>query len=331
MLDTTHKYGMLTINYIDRIEYKDSIDGRGRPYKAKKVFWRCTCDCGNTIVADEKGLRLNITTNCGCQRIKQQKEQAKQRLLGKSFGWLEVIEFDHDELVDTNGYKKTKYFWKCKCNRCGNITIVNGSALTSGHAISCGCYKRDNISNGLHITHNLTHHRLYRIHDGMIDRCYRPNGSSYERYGARGIKISDEWYTPGVKGNPGLVNFITWAYANGYYDQPKDTPRKDILSIERVDNDGDYTPDNCIWIPLYKQAENTSNNHKLYYNGNWCNIENLKSISPTPGFIRNALRNGWSDNAISYALMHQDLQIHKHNGKYYDKDGFPVLIPKYKD
>lgn len=330
MVNINDTFGLLTVKKLDHI----SVGNRysyGKSYKSVTRFWLCECKCGNTVVVNERNLITHNTSSCGCLRAEVKKKQARTALLNKTFKWVKVLELDHEEEYIAKTYKKTKYFWKCECLRCGKIFIANGADITSGSTTSCGCYKRDSISNGLHVTHNLSYHRLYRVHGGMIDRCYRSNSTSYDRYGARGIKICNEWYTPGVKGNPGLVNFINWAYANGYYDQPKDTPRKDILSIERLDINGDYTPDNCIWIPLYKQAENTSNNHKLYYNGDWCNIENLKSISPTPAFIQNALRHGWSDNAISYALMHQDLQIHKHNGKYYDKDGFSVLIPNYKN
>lgn len=264
------------------------------------------------------------------ERCEYDKLMSKKKLLGKTFGWLQVLEFDHDEVVTKRTYTKTKYYWKCKCTRCGKIVVVNGSDLTTGHSTSCGCLNADRIANGLHTTHNLTYHRLYNVHGSMIDRCYRVNSKSYKRYGARGIRICDEWYTPGIKGNPGLVNFIQWAYNNGYYDQPNGTPRGEILSIERKDYHGNYEPGNCTWIKLRDQASNTRNNHKIYYMGDYYNIADLKNIEPTVGFISNRLRKGWPESAISMALMKPEIGLHRENGIYKDNDGFTVLIPKIK-
>lgn len=264
------------------------------------------------------------------ERIDSMREQSRTKLLGKIFNHLKVIEFDHERYVQTPTYAKYKYYWKCECLRCGSITIVEATDLCSGHTTSCGCVNRDNITTGLHTTHGYAYHRLYNVYSSMIDRCYNPNCKSYKRYGARGIYVCDEWQRQNNTGKRGVVNFIEWAYSNGYYDQPKDTSRRDILTIERKDVNGPYSPDNCIWIAGKDQAKNTRNNHKIWYKDAWYNIADLKDIEPTIGFIANRLKAKWPESAISMALMNPELGLHRDNGIYKDKDDFVVLIPKIK-
>ena len=111
-------------------------------------------------------------------------------------------------------------------------------------------------------------HRAERIYQNMKQRCNNPKSSRYERYGRRGIKICDEWL-----GKDGKQNFIEWALSNGY---------KPDLSIERIDIDKGYSPDNCKWIPLSEQSKNTRRTHIITHNGetmclrDWCKKLNLK-------------------------------------------------------
>lgn len=101
----------------------------------------------------------------------------------------------------------------------------------------------------------LSDERLKRIFRGMRNRCYNPNDKSYKSYGAKGIKICDEWLND-------VNNFITWAREDsGYYDQPEDTPLINKLSIDRIDSNGDYCPENCQWIPF---IENTNKDKAVW-------------------------------------------------------------------
>lgn len=74
----------------------------------------------------------------------------------------------------------------------------------------------------------------------MQQRCYNPKHMYYHDYGGRGIYICDEWYKPGEKGNPGFIAFYNWAMENGYHDQPKNTPKSELLTIDRIDHNGPY-------------------------------------------------------------------------------------------
>ncbi|WP_223162586.1 hypothetical protein [Ruegeria intermedia] len=122
--------------------------------------------------------------------------------------------------------------WLCRC-ACGNLTVKDGSRLRQGNVKSCGCATRAMIS-AARRTHGMTGHRLDNIRRGMIARCHNPRSKDYKRYGARGIRVCQEWRdTP--------ASFYDWARANGYAHD---------LSIDRIDASGGYNPDNCRWIPL---------------------------------------------------------------------------------
>lgn len=109
------------------------------------------------------------------------------------------------------------------------------------------------------------HHRLYSIRKGMLERCYNPNSIGYERYGGRGIKVCEEW----IKN---YLSFKDWALNSGY---------EDGLTIDRIDNDGDYCPENCRWASLVTQANNKKSVPKYEYQGEshsiseWARILNM--------------------------------------------------------
>lgn len=143
--------------------------------------------------------------------------------------------------------------WRCKCD-CGNEHIARHTDLRSGKTKSCGCLNREMVvkrstTHGLSGNHN-HRRRLYKIWIGMKGRCYNPKASGYKNYGGRGIIVCKEWleYMP----------FHQWAMSHGYQEN---------LTIERIDNDGNYEPDNCTWIPIGKQAMNKCNNRQIIYNG----------------------------------------------------------------
>lgn len=158
-------------------------------------------------------------------------------IMGKRFGRLLVI-----MPINETG-------WLCKCD-CGREIKCSYSRLISGRRRSCGCLFSEKKYVG-NIKHGGTGTRLYKIWQGMKERCYNPNNNRYYRYGARGIKVCDEW-----KNN--YVAFEEWAVANGY---------QETLTIERKDNNKDYCPENCTWITKIEQASNKSNNRNITYNG----------------------------------------------------------------
>lgn len=147
-------------------------------------------------------------------------------LSGMRFGMLTVVKRGEND-------KNRHAMWYCKCD-CGKAILVSSSALLNGNQKSCGC------SNKRRTSHGESKSRLYHIYSGMKQRCYNPNNNRYEYYGARGIQLCDEW-----KSNYGA--FAEWSKAHGYSDS---------LSIDRIDVNGDYSPDNCRWIPLEDQSKN---------------------------------------------------------------------------
>lgn len=249
-------------------------------------------------------------------------------LTGMKVGYLTVLGYSHFE------YRPTKVnFWVCECS-CEKHTrfLVRASDILSGHTKSCGCL-RDKINHsGFNKTHGYSNHRLYHIYNGMCRRCYDIKDTKYNSYGGRKehpVTVDKIWYTPGVKGNPGLLEFIRWSYDNGYYDQPKDTPYRDRLSIDRINGKKGYSPDNCQWIPIWMQASNISTN-KLIWNGE--NFVTHSQFEREAGWSQGTLyamyKHGWVYDAIIFAANNPELKMHKFNGKYYDKDGFQHLIKK---
>ncbi|WP_461246525.1 hypothetical protein [Treponema sp. R6D11] len=196
-------------------------------------------------------------------------------MAGKRFGRLKVIGLH-------NAGKTSR--WNCLCD-CGKTTIVNSQSLRRGFTKSCGCLSAELLTKGHRIKHGLTlkNRRLARIWYGMKDRCFNVKNSRYNRYGGRGITVCDEWKND-------LLLFFTWAMNNGYADN---------LSIDRIDNDGNYCPENCRWVSNGEQARNKSSNRKLTVNGitrtliEWCEITGMKFET-----IEGRIKRGWSPEKI---------------------------------
>ena len=118
----------------------------------------------------------------------------------------------------------------------------------NGETISCGCYHSEH-NHEYGFKHGMSNTRIYTIWSGMIQRCCNPNAKNYPRYGGRGITICEEWKE--------FKNFYDWSKISGYTDN---------LTIERLDNNGNYCPENCTWITKQKQMRNTRRNHYIKYN-----------------------------------------------------------------
>lgn len=167
----------------------------------------------------------------------------------------------------------------CICD-CGCVRSVILSAMVSGASTSCGCYNRE-LNALSHTVHGESKNsRLYRIWKGMLARCYNKSHHKYAIYGARGIKVYDAWKTS-------YVLFRDWAYVSGY---------KDNLSIDRIDVNKGYYPENCRWADNITQANNTSRNRWITANGEchtlaqWSRIINLNHTS-----IISRIKRGWSE------------------------------------
>ena len=173
-------------------------------------------------------------------------------LTGKRFGHLTVIERAEK--------KSGKNRWKCLCD-CGKITYTITNRLVQGKTLSCGCRAYDNP----HIKHGMKNTHIYQVWQGMKKRCNNEQDKRYKDYGGRNIKLCDEW-------NNDFSAFYNWAINNGYSEN---------LSIERINVDKGYCPENCRWIPLKEQAKNKRNTIIIEHNGekkplvDWCSELNI--------------------------------------------------------
>lgn len=165
-------------------------------------------------------------------------------LIGQRFGRLVV-----ESLIDVSAGARNPTLWMCKCD-CGNKTVVRGYNLRSGNTNSCGCFQSE-IAKKRNTRHGQTRTRLYVAWQHMIGRCTRESDKAYRWYGGRGIAVCSEWLNS-------FEAFRDWSVANGYADN---------LTIDRIDVDGNYCPENCRWITIDEQQRNKTNNTFIDYDG----------------------------------------------------------------
>lgn len=164
-----------------------------------------------------------------------------QDLTGQKFGRLTVL-----KRIENRG---KHIIWLCQC-KCGKITKVSATHLQTGHTQSCGCYNKERIRE-TSTKHNQSKTSLYFIWKSIKQRCTNKNSKRYKDYGKRGIELFKDWQEDYKK-------FFEWSISNGY---------KKGLSIDRIDNNIGYFPDNCRWTDRVTQANNKRNNVILKYNG----------------------------------------------------------------
>lgn len=164
-------------------------------------------------------------------------------MIGKKFGRLTVI----GEAPARGHYK----YYLCLCD-CGNKKEIYKDNLLGGLTSSCGCFQKEQAkkANLIHGFASGKKQKLYRVWAGMNNRCTCESNSSYENYGARGITVCGEWKD--------FLPFYKWATANGY------GPGK---QIDRIDNDGHYSPDNCRFVDRGTNCLNKRSNHRVTING----------------------------------------------------------------
>lgn len=202
-------------------------------------------------------------------------------LTGERFGRLTVV---------AKAQRPPKYanrqFWLVRCD-CGNERVLSSGEWNRHARYSCGCYGRELASVRAykqHLTHGHSSSRLYGIWNAMKQRCNNPNVKEYNFYGGRGIKVCDEW-------SHDYTSFERWMLDNGYSEEEK----RGKCTLDRIDVNGDYCPENCRLATQKQQANNTRKNRLLTYNGS------TKTVSEWADFmgmnantLRSRLSYGWS-------------------------------------
>lgn len=187
-------------------------------------------------------------------------------LVGQRFGRLQVVRLNGIKEVKRS-YRINRYaMWECVCS-CGNSCIASTQNLKSGRTKSCGCLYLESIHDG-NPKHNKSKTRLYRLYSGIKNRCYNTNEPSYKNYGGRGIVMCQEWAD-------NFMSFYEWAIANGYNES---LPPSEC-SIERIDVNGNYCPENCEWVPVSQQGRNKRNTRYVTYKGKRMSVAEAAELS----------------------------------------------------
>lgn len=190
-------------------------------------------------------------------------------LTGQRFGRLTAIRYSHT--------KKSAY-WICKCD-CGNEICLNAHNLRTGNTRSCGCLAKDTYKYHGKSKQNGKEARIHLIWRWIKRRCYNPKDSAYKLYGGRGIKVCAEWVDD-------FNAFYEWAMCNGYTDN---------LTLDRIDNNIGYYPNNCRWVTMKEQQRNRRNNVLITYKGvtknlsAWAEMANIQAQ-----LLSKRLKYGWS-------------------------------------
>lgn len=260
---TGQRFGKLTV--LTRVE-----DGPGHNKR-----WLCLCDCGRRVVVFGHNLKkgTNACVYCLGKRVTDK--------TGNRYGRLIVI---GRATPDNKGRNK----WRCRCD-CGNETIVRGEALENGTTRSCGCINKERWAEygKAKKTHGHSRTPIYCVWSSMKQRCQDKNNWAYQYYGGRGINVCAEWNS--------FSSFYAWAVSNGY---DENAPRG-RCTLDRIDNNGDYCPENCRWITLLQQANNKRNNVRIEFNGESHTFTQWSEITGIPReTLRGRYYRGWNAERI---------------------------------
>lgn len=239
------------------------------------TMWECQCDCGKVVSVSSQKLRKGHTTSCGCNK-KNNKGGRFDDLTGDRFGKLVVMRY----LKEEERERKRKC-WLCRCD-CGTIKEFGADKLKSGNSVSCGCAKAERIEN-LNKKYEHINKRLYSVYSAMKERCYNPENDEYHNYGSRGITVCPEWLKS-------FDNFAEWSLKNGY----KENAPRGECTIDRINNDKGYSPDNCRWVTNKEQQNNRRNHVFIEYHGKTYTMSQLaqKLNIPYRYFRRKYRENG---------------------------------------
>ncbi len=207
----------------------------GRLYPRGQGRWQCKCDCGEQCVATGQELREESATHCGC--VKRGPASNRMDLTGQRFSFLTVVELHSAE----RGHVK----WSCRCD-CGTFpVVVLTMRLRHGKKKSCGCMRSKMPATR---KHGMTKTPEWAAWHGMQRRCYDEDNPAYANYGGRGIDVCNRWH-----------DFTLFCEDM--------SPRPEGRTIDRIDNDSGYRPENCRWATPFEQQANKRNNMRITING----------------------------------------------------------------
>ena len=202
-------------------------------------------------------------------------DHTKDNYVGNKYNMLTCLGFSHNVRGEGNYYR-----FRCDC---GNVVLLPITLVKRGRKYSCGCTrkKRNNdVYKGLNLKHGMSDTHLYKIYTGMKDRCLNPKSKYYRRYGGRGITVCEEW-------KKDSSSFFRWALSNGY---------KEGLSLDRINNDGNYEPGNCRWATRTQQMNNTRTNKYMTHDGVTMTMKQWSIELGIPySVLKNRSKAGWSD------------------------------------
>lgn len=208
--------------------------------KTKRQF-ECTCSCGKVVVVTLGSLRSGNTKSCGCLQseiVTNSNLNSHSIVSGQVYHYLTAIQF-----IRPSKIREDKHYslWQFYC-KCGKFCELNASLVVCGNTKSCGCYKEE-ILKKKSTTHGKSSSVEYETYHGMIKRCYSPTNKAYNHYGGRGIKVCDRW-------QESFENFL-----EDMGERPEGT------SLDRIDVNGNYCPENCRWVDSKVQATNKRQLH----------------------------------------------------------------------
>ena len=274
------------LTYIGKKINRLKIIGFFREEKPPRTYgyFRCICDCGKQVSMRACDVIYERVLSCGCEK-ERKKDIERMSHIGEVHNHLKIIDYVKKEECGI-----MRKFYKCECT-CGNIVDIRCHFVLNGQNVSCGCCN----NNGNYKVKGLSNTPLYKVWAAMKDRCYNPNNQNYHSYGGRGIRICDDWliYNSKTKTNDGFLNFYNWAMNNGYSKG---------LSIDRIDVDGNYDPNNCQWTTMNKQGKNRRNSKYITYT-QYFEMVDAKPISYTLPLLIWSKITGLSKSTITKRLV----------------------------
>lgn len=275
-----HQYGNFKPKKADKLKATKVGDHYGRLVVTKEsgrdkngFRFDCLCDCGNTKNVSGYQLRSGKTRSCGCLQQECRRTSRRSTKLafqtGQIFGRLTIV----SDAPRKKGDGHARYVCKCEC---GSIIELQATYLKTGRQTSCGCEARRKTRERC-TSHGMFGTPMYRLWVSMLARCRNPKAHGYHRYGGRGIKVCDRWHD-----------------FNNFYADMGERPSKEY-TLGRIDNDGDYAPENVRWELWADQYRNQCTNRFLTLNGETLTLAEWgRRLGISDRTISQRLAKGWS-------------------------------------